>query len=80
MIAGAKKGDQIITNAGIYGTINKYFDDKEYFLLEIADKTVVKVQKNQIGSILRQKNTSSENEKEKDKKEVKDKKEDKDKS
>ncbi|MCP4749311.1 MAG: preprotein translocase subunit YajC [Proteobacteria bacterium] len=55
MLGSMQKGDQVITAAGIYGKINKYFDDKEYMLLEIADKTIIKVQKSQIADVVRSK-------------------------
>jgi preprotein translocase subunit YajC len=55
MIAALQKGDQVITASGIYGKINKYFDDKEFVLLEIAERTVIKIQKNQIGDVVRSK-------------------------
>jgi preprotein translocase subunit YajC len=53
MISSLQKGDQIITAAGIHGKINKYFDDKDYMLLEIADKTIVKIQKNQVADVIK---------------------------
>ncbi|MCG8334905.1 MAG: preprotein translocase subunit YajC [Proteobacteria bacterium] len=55
MIASLKKGDQIITSSGIHGKINKYFDDKDFMLVEIAEKTIVKLQKNQVADIVRSK-------------------------
>lgn len=55
MVTSLQKGDQVITASGIYGKINKYFDDKEYMLLEIADKTIIKVQKGQISDVVRSK-------------------------
>ncbi len=55
MIASLQKGDQVITASGIYGKINKYFDDKDFLMLEIADKIIIKVQKNQIADITRTK-------------------------
>lgn len=55
MLSSLKKGDQVITSSGIYGKINKFFDDKDYMLLEIADKTVVKLQKSQVADVIRSK-------------------------
>ncbi|MBU3917542.1 preprotein translocase subunit YajC [bacterium] len=55
MISEIKKGDQIITSSGIYGKVNKYFDDKDFMLLEIADKIIIKVQKGQIADVVRSK-------------------------
>ena len=53
MLQSLQKGDQIITSSGIYGKINKYFDDKEFMLVEIADKTIVKLQKNQVSDVVK---------------------------
>ncbi len=55
MLGSLKKGDQVVTASGIYGTVNRVFDDKSYVLLEIADKTVVKIVKSQIGDIVKAK-------------------------
>jgi preprotein translocase subunit YajC len=55
MLTSLNKGDQIITSAGIYGKINKVFDDKEYMLVEIADKIVVKIQKGQVADVVKSK-------------------------
>jgi len=51
MVASVQKGDKVITSSGIYGKINKYFDDKDYMFLEIADKTIIKIQKTQIADV-----------------------------
>lgn len=55
MLSALKKGDQIVTTSGIYGKINKYFDDKDYMLVEIADKIIVKLQKNQVADVIQSK-------------------------
>ena len=55
MISSLAKGDQVVTGAGIFGTINKFFKDKDYLLLEIAEKTVIKVKKAQITEIVKKK-------------------------
>ena len=59
MLAELQKGDQVVTSSGIHGTIVKYFDDQDYLTLEIADKVVVKLQKNQISSVLKAKNSKT---------------------
>ena len=59
LVASIQKGDQVITASGIYGKVNKAFDDKEYVLLEIADKTVIKIQKAQIGGVIQSKAKSA---------------------
>lgn len=53
MISSLQKGDRIVTASGIHGKINKYFDDKDYMLLEIAEKTIVKIQKNQVAEVIK---------------------------
>lgn len=53
MVSAIQKGDKVITSSGIYGKINKYFDDKDYMLLEIAEKTIIKIQKNQIADVVK---------------------------
>ena len=55
MLMALQKGDQIITSSGIYGKINKYFDDKDYILVEIADKIIVKLQKTQVADVVHSK-------------------------
>lgn len=55
MLESIKKGDQVITGAGIYGTIYKVSDEKGYLLLEVADKMIIKILKNQISDIVKPK-------------------------
>ncbi len=46
MLAELQKGDEVITNGGIYGKINKIVE--QLVLLEIADNTNITVQKSTI--------------------------------
>lgn len=62
MVSKLGKGDKIITNSGIYGTVVKFYDDKDFLDLEIANKTVIKIQKSQVGGIEKLRN-APENEK-----------------
>ena len=55
LISSVQKGDQVVTASGIYGKVNKVFDEKDYLLLEIADKTVIQIQKSQIGGVIQSK-------------------------
>jgi preprotein translocase subunit YajC len=55
MLGDIQKGDQVVTGSGIFGTVNKCFDTKNYVLLEIADKTIVKILKNQISDVIKSK-------------------------
>lgn len=53
MITTMQKGDRVITASGIHGKINKISDDKDTMLLEIAEKTIIKIQKNQIADVVK---------------------------
>ena len=55
LLESIQKGDQVMTGAGIFGTVNKVFDNKNYILLEIADKTVIKILKSQVGEVIKSK-------------------------
>lgn len=56
LIENLKKGDKVVTTFGLYGTINKVFDNKDYILLDIAEKITVKIQKGQINETINTKN------------------------
>lgn len=45
MLSKLKKGDKIIINSGIFGTIKAISKDNSILDLEIADKTVVRVKR-----------------------------------
>ena len=45
MIGSLKKGDKVIINSGMFGTIKSISKDDAVISLEIADKTVVRVKK-----------------------------------
>lgn len=49
MIAAIKKGDKIVTTAGIWGTITNL--DKETVTVQIADNTKVRMQRDHIARI-----------------------------
>ncbi len=49
MIKNLKKGDKVITNGGIYGTITKV--RKNYVELEVTNKVTLKVQRNAISQL-----------------------------
>jgi preprotein translocase subunit YajC len=55
LLSSVQKGDQVVTASGISGKVNKVFDEKDYLLLEIADKTVIQIQKSQIGGVIQSK-------------------------
>ena len=47
MISELKKGDKIVTNGGIHGTISKVKDTT--FIISIADKTEIEIDKIVVG-------------------------------
>lgn len=49
MIKNLKKGDKVITNGGIYGTITRI--KKNYVELEVANQVTLKVQRNAISRL-----------------------------
>ena len=50
MVEALKKGDEVLTNGGLAGSITNISDN--FVSLQIADNTVVKVQKASVGSLL----------------------------
>lgn len=49
MIKNLKKGDKVITNGGLYGTITRV--KKNYLEVEIANRITVRVQRNAISQL-----------------------------
>lgn len=70
MLSALKKNDDVLTSSGIYGKIQKFSDDQKIAHLEIADKVVIRVAREQITQ-----NLSGIDAKAKDAKEPKDRKE-----
>ena len=50
MVSAIAKGDEVVTNGGILGRIDEVGDT--FLAVEIADKVVVRVQKNAIAAVL----------------------------
>ena len=50
LVSSLQKGDEVVTNGGLYAKINKVTDDA--LVLLIADGVEVKLQKNAISSVL----------------------------
>ena len=50
MVAELSKGDEVVTNGGVYGKLTKVSD--EHVEVEIADNTTVRLQRQAIASIL----------------------------
>lgn len=51
MIKNLKKGDKIITNGGIYGTITRV--KKNYVEVEVANQVILKIQRSAISQLRR---------------------------
>lgn len=50
MVAAIGKGDEVVTNGGILGRVDEVGDS--FLAIEIADKVVIRVQKNAIAAVL----------------------------
>lgn len=51
MLDTLSAGDEVVTAAGIYGKVKKKYDEKDVVELEVAQNTVIKVQKAQITAL-----------------------------
>ena len=51
MLANLKKGDQVITNGGIYGTIDALNEERGFVILRIAENVRVKMQRSAIAGV-----------------------------
>ncbi|MDQ6968687.1 MAG: preprotein translocase subunit YajC [Mariprofundaceae bacterium] len=49
MVEGLKKGDKVLTNGGIFGTITDVKDD--FLKVEIADNIRIKIQRDAVSSL-----------------------------
>jgi len=63
LVLGIKKGEEVLTNAGLFGTVTKINDSDNTIILQIAKDTEIKILKNSIADI-----TSRTDNKEKKKK------------
>lgn len=50
LVSAVKKGDEIVTAGGFYGTVTQVKDD--YVIVEVAKKTVMKLSRNSIARII----------------------------
>lgn len=50
MVSAIAKGDEVVTNGGMLGRIDEVGD--AFFGIEVADKVVIRVQKNAIAAVL----------------------------
>jgi preprotein translocase subunit YajC len=51
-----KRGDEVITSGGIYGTVEGITD--RFVTLEVADEVKIRILKNQIAGLAKEENTS----------------------
>ncbi|MGC0371324.1 MAG: hypothetical protein DGJ47_000010 [Rickettsiaceae bacterium] len=59
-VAGVKKGEEIITNSGLFGRVSKINDSDNTIIVEIAKNIEVKMQKNSIADITNRQNKTKE--------------------
>ena len=50
MVSAIAKGDEVVTNGGILGRVDDVGD--AFLAIEIADKVVIRVQKNAVAAVL----------------------------
>lgn len=51
MVTALTKGNKVMTNSGIYGTIKKVDQDSDTFELEIAKDVVIKINRNAVSEL-----------------------------
>lgn len=61
LLADLKKGDKVVTNSGIHGTITKAGD--AIITLEIADKVSIQIDRQQVGRLATEKTADSKSKK-----------------
>lgn len=52
LVSGVKKGEEVLTNAGIYGVVTQINDSDNTITLRIANGVEIKMQKNSIADIV----------------------------
>ena len=50
LLSDLKKGDKVVTNSGIFGSIFAIYDDKNKVVLKIADEVKIEVLKSSIAA------------------------------
>ncbi|MDC0865016.1 preprotein translocase subunit YajC [Rickettsiaceae bacterium] len=51
LVLGIKKGEEVLTNSGLFGTVTKINDSDNTIILQIAKDTEIKILKNSIADI-----------------------------
>lgn len=52
LLAAISKGDEILTQGGLVGKVNKVSEDKDFILVTLADNVEVPVQKSAVTAVL----------------------------
>ncbi len=58
LLNAISKGDQVVTNSGIFGSVAKIEDQDGLLVLEIAEQVRIKIRKEAIAEVLNQKKTA----------------------
>ena len=51
MLTKLKKGDEVVTTGGIYGTVDALNDERNFVILRISDNTRIKIQRSAISAL-----------------------------
>ena len=51
MLAKLKKGDEVVTTGGIFGTIDALNEERNFVILRISDNTKIKIQRTAIAGL-----------------------------
>ena len=52
MLAKLKKGDEVVTTGGIFGTVDALNDERGFVILRISDNTRIKIQRSAIAGLV----------------------------
>ena len=51
MLSRLKKGDEVVTTGGIFGTVDALNDERNFVILRISDNTRIKIQRSAIAGL-----------------------------
>lgn len=66
LVSGVKKGEEVLTNSGLFGTVTKINDSDNTIIVKLAKDVEVKMLKNSISDILSRDNKEVKKDAEKD--------------
>ncbi|HKF45525.1 MAG TPA: preprotein translocase subunit YajC [Thermoanaerobaculia bacterium] len=52
MLAKLKKGDEVVTTGGIYGTVDALNEERNFVILRVSDNTKIKIQRAAIAGLV----------------------------